>query len=137
MIKWVLLACCFVVLALAIGGIKPHNSKLDAYVALGGAMFVTAYVLMLFDSTSYVVVVFILANVVYLCLPVPTGKKVKSYPSYCNVRILVFKRPDFFIIFTDGPSKYCFAPCVTLLHRHRHGWTQINVKHAVTCGCSP
>lgn len=75
MIKWVLLACCFVVLALAIGGIKPHNSKLDAYVALGGAMFATAYVLMLFDSTSYVVVVFILANVVYLCLPVPTNEK--------------------------------------------------------------
>ena len=64
MIKWVLLAFCFVVLALAVGGIMPDDSK--KYVALGGAMFATAYVLMLFDSTSYVVVVFILVNIVLL-----------------------------------------------------------------------
>ena len=60
MIKWVMLAFCFVVLALAVGGIMPDDSK--KYVGLGGAMFATAYVLMLFDSTSYVVVVFILVN---------------------------------------------------------------------------
>ena len=66
MIKWVLLACCFVVLALAVGGIIPEDSKKNPYVALGGAMFATAYVLMLFDSTSYVVVVFILVNIVLL-----------------------------------------------------------------------
>ena len=75
MIKWVPLACCFVVLALAIGGILPKKSKSHAYDALGGAMFVTAYALMLFDFTSYAVVVFILGNVVYLYLLKPSSDK--------------------------------------------------------------
>ncbi|MAP25240.1 MAG: hypothetical protein CMM87_06925, partial [Rickettsiales bacterium] len=66
--KWLLLACCFVVLSLAMGAIKLKATESvfhPAYSTLGGAMFATAYVLMLSDSANYVVVVCILGGIVY------------------------------------------------------------------------